>query len=132
MNATRRISGRWPPKTMLERTRFFLDHSGGVPIPSRCPITGGPRCLRNSCHHYYHPDIFTIGIGERCAHCDAVAAAVDRLQRELDFHAATNTLDWRRAEPLALAALQDRELTDARRAAWRERLDVASRKAADG
>ena len=127
MNATRRISGCWPPKTMLERIQFFLDHSGAVPIPSRCPITGDPRCLRNSCHHY-RPDLFTIGIGERCAHCDAVAAAVDRQQRELDFHAATDTLDWSRAEQLALAALQDRELTEAQRAVWRERLDVASRK----
>ena len=49
-------------------------------------------------------------------------------QRELDFHVATNTLDWDRAEHLALEALQDRTLTAAERDAWRARLDVASRR----
>lgn len=52
---------------------------------------------------------------------------VDRRQRELDFHVATNTLDWDGAEELALAALQHRTLTSAQRYAWRARLDAALR-----
>ena len=50
-----------------------------------------------------------------------------RLQRELDFHVATNMLDWDRAEQLALEALQDRTLTAAERDAWRVPLDAARR-----
>ena len=127
----RRISGRWPPKAMLEKIQFFLNQYGEVPIPSRCPITGAPRCLRTSCHHY-RPREFVREIGDRCAHPDAVAAAVDRQQREFDYRVAANTRRWVRVEQLALAALKDRELTDAQRDAWRARLDVASRKAAGG
>ena len=52
---------------------------------------------------------------------------VECWQRELDFHVATNTLDWDRAEQLALDALQDRTLTAAERDAWRARLDAALR-----
>ena len=51
----------------------------------------------------------------------------DRWRAELDFHAATNAGDWRRAEQLALVALQDGDLTEAERYAWRERCDVARR-----
>ena len=47
-------------------------------------------------------------------------------RRERDFHAATHALDWHRAEQLALAALQDRDLTDTERDAWRERPAVVS------
>lgn len=49
-------------------------------------------------------------------------------QRELDFHFATRTA----AEHLALAALQDRDLSDAERYAWRERRDAARRGLARG
>ena len=48
-------------------------------------------------------------------------------RRERDFHAATHALDWHRAEQLAVAALQDRDLTDAERDAWRERRAAARR-----
>ena len=52
---------------------------------------------------------------------------VRRRRREQDFHSATHALDWHRAEQLALAALQEGELSDAERDAWRERRDVARR-----
>lgn len=55
------------------------------------------------------------------------AINADRWRAELDFHAATNAGDWQRAEQLALAALQDGDLTEAERYAWRERCDVARR-----
>ena len=51
---------------------------------------------------------------------------VDRGSREQDFHAATNALDWRYAEQLALAALRDGDrMSAAERDAWRERRDAA-------
>ena len=34
---------------------------------------------------------------------------LDRQRREREFHGATHALDWRRAEQLAVAALQDRD-----------------------
>ena len=52
---------------------------------------------------------------------------LDRQRRERDFHAATHALDWHRAEQLAVAALQDRDLTDAERDVWRERRAAARR-----
>ena len=52
---------------------------------------------------------------------------LDGQRRERDFHAATHALHWHRAEQLALAALQDRDLTDAERDAWRERRAAARR-----
>ena len=51
----------------------------------------------------------------------------DRWLRERDFHSATHALDWHRAEQLARAALQEGELSDAERDAWRERRDAARR-----
>ena len=63
----------------------------------------------------------------------------DGQRRERDFHAqflqllkghdaaATHALHWHRAEQLAVAALQDRDLTDAERDAWRERRAAARR-----
>ena len=50
---------------------------------------------------------------------------VSRWSREQDFHAATHALNWHYAEQLALAALQEGDLSDAERAAWRERRDAA-------
>ena len=50
---------------------------------------------------------------------------LDGQRRERDFHAATHALDWHRAEQLAVAALQDRDLTDAERDVWRERRAAA-------
>ena len=44
---------------------------------------------------------------------------LDGRRRERDFHAATHALHWHRAEQLAVAALQDRDLTDAERDVWR-------------
>ena len=41
--------------------------------------------------------------------------------------AAPTPTRWHRAEQLALAALQDRDLSDAERYAWRERRDAARR-----
>ena len=61
-----------------------------------------------------------------------MAAGVDRQQREQAYHAATNMLEWRRAEQLALAVLQDCTLTDAERDAWRARLDGVIRKIEGG
>ena len=52
---------------------------------------------------------------------------LDPRRRDLDFHAAANVGDWLRAEHLALAALQDRDLSDVERDAWRERRDAARR-----
>ena len=52
---------------------------------------------------------------------------LDGQRRERDFHAATHALDWHRAEQLTVAALQDRDLTDAERDAWRERRAAARR-----
>ena len=52
---------------------------------------------------------------------------LDGQRRERDFHAATHALDWHRAEQLAVAALQDRDLTDTERDAWRERRAAARR-----
>ena len=52
---------------------------------------------------------------------------LDGQRRERDFHAATHALHWHRAEQLAVAALQDRDLTDAERDAWRERRAAARR-----
>ena len=52
---------------------------------------------------------------------------VRRQRREQDFHSATHALDWHRAEQLALAALQEGELSAAERDAWRERRDAARR-----
>ena len=51
----------------------------------------------------------------------------DRRRREHEFHAATHALDWRRAEHLAVAALQEGALDNAERDAWRERRDAARR-----
>ena len=45
----------------------------------------------------------------------------DQVGRWRRDHAATHALDWRHAEQLALMALQEGELTDAERDAWRER-----------
>ena len=53
-------------------------------------------------------------------------------RRDLDFHAAANAGDWHGAEHLALAALQDRDLSDAERYAWRERRAAARRGLARG
>ena len=50
-----------------------------------------------------------------------------RRWREHEFHAATHALDWRRAEQLAIAALQEGGLDNAERDAWRERRDAARR-----
>ena len=47
--------------------------------------------------------------------------------RDLDYHAAANAGDWHRAEHLALAALQDRDLSDVERDAWCERRAAARR-----
>ena len=52
---------------------------------------------------------------------------VRRRSREQDFHATTHVLDWHRAEQLALEALQEGELSDAERDAWRGRRDAARR-----
>ena len=57
---------------------------------------------------------------------------MDRQQRELDFHAATQDRDWHRAEQLALAAREDNKLTAAERDVWCERLDAASREITGG
>ena len=56
---------------------------------------------------------------------------LDPWRRDLDFHAA-NAGDWRHAEQLALAVLQDRDLSDAERDAWREGRDAARRGIARG
>ena len=97
-------------------------------IPCRCPLSGAPRCLRNSCP-YYRPRDFAHILKERCTHPAAVlAAGVDPRQREPDFHVAANTLNWLRAEQLALAGLQDRNLTKAQRDIWAKRLAVVSRR----
>ena len=61
-----------------------------------------------------------------------MATAVDRQQRELDFHAATQVRDWHRAEQLALAAREDNKLTAAERDVWCECLDAASREITGG
>ena len=102
---------------MPEKIRSFINEYGAVPIPSRCPILDDC-CIRHSCHHYRHDDL-THDLGERCAESNAVAAAVDRHQREIEYRGAANTDQWHRAEQLAKAALQDREMTDAQRDAWR-------------
>ena len=57
---------------------------------------------------------------------------MDRQQRELDFHAATQVHDWHRAEQLALADREDNKLTAAERDVWCERLDAASREITGG
>ena len=109
----------------------WLDWLSAVPIPSRCPITGLLHCERKDCRYYLYSDDAR-DLGERCAHPDAVAAVVDPRQRELDFHAAATAGNWHRAEQLTLAALQDRDLSDAERYAWRERRDAARRGLARG
>ena len=40
-----------------------------VPIPARCPVTGGRTCYRNGCHHYRPAD------DGRCAHPVALVEA---------------------------------------------------------
>ena len=107
------------------------DFYGAVPIPSKCPVTGTRTCQRKNCQHYRYSDLAR-DLDERCAHSAAVAAAVDRQQRELDFHAATQVRDWHRAEQLALAAREDNKLTAAERDVWCERLDAASREITGG
>ena len=58
---------------------------------------------------------------------------LDGQRRERNFHASTSArvtahaLDWHRAEQLAVAGLQDRDLTDTERDAWRERRAAARR-----
>ena len=52
---------------------------------------------------------------------------LDRQRREREFHGATHALDWRRAEQLAVAALQDRDRPRPNGNAWRKRRDVAHR-----
>ena len=53
----------------------------------------------------------------------------DGQRRERDFHDAIHALDWHRGEQLALAALQEADLSDAERDAerdaWRVRRDAA-------
>ena len=40
----------------------------GVPIPARCPVTGGRTCHRDGCRHYQPEE------GGLCAHPEAPAA----------------------------------------------------------
>ena len=108
-----------------------VDFYGAVPIPSQCPLTGTPTCQRKDCQHYRYSDLAR-DLDECCAHSAAVAAAVDRQQRELDFHAATQDRDWHRAEQLALAAREDSKLAAAERDVWCERLDAVSREITGG
>lgn len=112
---------------MLEVIQHHLDSASAVPIPSRCPKTGLSHCERKNCRYYQYSDDAR-DLGERCVEPSAVAAGGDRQQREQDFHVATDTLDWHRAEQLALAGLQDADLTAVERDAWRARLDVVTRK----
>ena len=107
--------------------RLFL----GYQTISRALLAATRTCQRKDCRHYRYSDL-ACDLDERCAHSAAVAAAVDRQQRELDFHAATQDRDWHRAEQLALAAREDNELTAAEREVWCERLDAASREITGG
>ena len=52
---------------------------------------------------------------------------LDGQRRERDFHDAIHALDWHRGEQLALAALQEADLSDAERDAWRVRRAAARR-----
>ena len=110
----------------------WFDRYGAVPIPSRCPIEGIVDCIGSGCR-YHHPykDLARHRTG-LCSHPDAVEAAVDSRQRELDFHVATNTLDWHRAGQLALKALNDSNLTEGALDVWRERFDAVRRGIAGG
>ena len=51
---------------------------------------------------------------------------LDGQRRERDFHDAIHALDWPRAEQLALAALQEADLSEAERDAWRARRAAAA------
>ena len=64
--------------------RLFLDYQ----TISRALLAATRTCQRKDCRHYRYSDLAR-DLDERCAHSAAVAAAVDRQQRELDFHAAT-------------------------------------------
>ena len=37
----------------------------GVPIPARCPVTGGRICYRDGCHYYRHRQMFAVRHGHR-------------------------------------------------------------------
>ncbi|MDE0023824.1 MAG: hypothetical protein OXP69_05345, partial [Spirochaetaceae bacterium] len=49
--ASRAVSGIQAPSKADERAGGALA-TAGVPIPARCPVTGGRTCHRDGCRHY--------------------------------------------------------------------------------
>ena len=97
-------------------------------IPCRCPLSGAPRSSETPAPTTAPETSHIFSKSAAPSPAAVLAAGVDPRQREPDFHVATNTLNWLRAEQLALAGLQDRNLTKAQRDIWAKRLAVVSRR----
>ena len=73
--ASQRVPGAQVPPKATNRADAALA-SAGVPIPARCPVTGGRTCHRDSCRHYRS------AAGGLCAHPEAPTAGRRRRSRK--------------------------------------------------